>query len=71
MILGDLQIMGVRLCDTPITKIYLADKVVWVVKQNTSDENPDGPVIPNLLSCYHNGYWIDQYPWTDDTTWTD
>lgn len=23
------------------------------------------------LSCYANGYWIDEYPWTDDTSWTD
>lgn len=22
-------------------------------------------------SCYYNGYWIDEYPWTDDTSWMD
>ena len=25
----------------------------------------------NILSCYYNGYWIDEYPWTDDTPWKD
>ena len=24
-----------------------------------------------LLSCYANGYWIDEYPWTDNTSWAD
>ena len=24
-----------------------------------------------ILSCYYNGYWIDEYPWTDETAWKD
>lgn len=27
--------------------------------------------IDTILSCYYNGYWIDEYPWTDDTPWKD
>lgn len=27
--------------------------------------------LKDLLSCYANGYWIDQYPWTDNTPWKD
>lgn len=25
----------------------------------------------SILSCYANGYWIDENPWTDDTPWSD
>lgn len=25
----------------------------------------------DMLSCYSNGYWIDQYPWADNTYWVD
>ena len=28
-------------------------------------------IINNILSCYYNGYWIDDYPWTEDTPWKD
>ena len=28
-------------------------------------------IIKKILSCYFNGYWIDDEPWTDDTPWTD
>ena len=27
--------------------------------------------ITEMLSCYSNGYWIDEYPWDDNLTWTD
>lgn len=39
-------------------KVYLNGQLIW----------PNETII---LSCYHNGYWIDEYPWTDDTIWTD
>ena len=28
-------------------------------------------IINEILSCYYSGYWIDEYPWTDDTPWKD
>lgn len=27
-------------------------------------------IINEILSCFYNGYWIDEYPWTDDTPWS-
>ena len=49
--------------NVPITKVYLSKNVVWELQV-------DEPVT-EILSCYFNGYWIDEYPWTDDTSWTD
>ena len=25
----------------------------------------------DMLCCFANGYWIDQYPWVDDSSWKD
>lgn len=47
-----------------IQTIYYKGKIVWIKK---SEENIDD----EILSCYYNGYWIDEYPWTDDTPWKD
>ena len=41
-----------------ILRICLGSKVVW-------------ESITELLSCFANGYWMDEYPWTDDVGWTD
>lgn len=27
--------------------------------------------ISTIISCYHNGYWVDEYPWTDNLCWRD
>ena len=70
IIKGNLQIAGVMLKNTPISKIYLARTVLWE-KQKPQEEPIEDPTITEILSCYHNGYWIDEYPWTDDTPWTD
>jgi hypothetical protein len=45
----------------PIIRVYAGDHFVW----------PMLDVIDEILSCYYNGYWIDEYPWTDDTPWKD
>jgi len=46
-----------------VLSVYMRGKLVWAPET----ENPD----ETILSCYFNGYWIDEYPWTDDTSWTD
>ena len=28
-------------------------------------------IINEILSCFSNGYWIDEYPWADNDTWVD
>ena len=32
---------------------------------------PIGKKGEMVLSCFYNGYWIDEYPWTDDMPWQD
>lgn len=27
--------------------------------------------IKEIFGCQSNGYWIDQYPWIDNQSWTD
>ena len=47
--------------NTPIRRVYVGNYFVW----------PTSAIIDGILSCYYNGYWIDEYPWTDDTHWVD
>jgi len=42
----------------PVSAVYVKGQKVW-------------PDITIILSCYANGYWIDQNPWTDNTPWTE
>lgn len=28
-------------------------------------------IINEILSCFSNGYWMDEYPWVDNDTWVD
>lgn len=41
-----------------IVAVYNGLKLVW-------------SKITNLKYCYANGYWIDEYPWNDNSHWTD
>lgn len=44
-----------------VLSVYTQGQLVW----------PENEIIDNddILSCFYNGYWIDEYPWTDDTPW--
>lgn len=42
----------------PVIAVYINGRKVW-------------PNSYLLMSCFANGYWIDQYPWTDDKPWID
>lgn len=42
-----------------VLAVYMHGKLIWSPKINNE----------TILSCYYNGYWIDEYPWTDDTPW--
>lgn len=46
-----------------IKSVYKGYKLVW-----TKDKNNE---ISQMLSCFSNGYWIDEYPWVDDLPWAD
>ena len=41
-----------------IKAVYAGQLLVW-----TKDTQ--------ILYCFSNGYWIDEYPWVDDRNWTD
>lgn len=45
-----------------VLSIYMRGRLVWAPEV----PGDDGETI---LSCYFDGYWIDEYPWTDDTPW--
>ena len=50
------NITGIYIDSKDIVSVYVGSRLVW-------------NKITELSSCYANGYWIDEYPWTDDTTW--
>lgn len=52
------NISGVYIESRGIAAIYEGHKLVW-------------EKIKEIISCYSNGYWIDEYPWVDDQVWTD
>ena len=56
------DIVGVYSGSKDIVRVYSGYKLVW------QKHKPEDDII---LSCYYNGYWMDEYPWTDDTSWTD
>jgi len=52
------NITGVYSGHRDIVKVFSGLKLVW-------------SKVTEILSCYSNGYWIDQYPWIDDAFWKD
>ena len=52
------DISGVYSGSTDIQKVYKGLILVW-------------SKITEILSCYSNGYWMDEYPWVDDNAWAD
>lgn len=58
--LGNNKIVAMYLNGYNILSVYTQGQKMW----------PD-EIIIKILSCYYSGYWIDEYPWTDDTSWID
>ena len=48
----------------PMISVYINGQLVW--PERTIPDTPE-----QTLSCFFNGYWIDDMPWTDDTPWMD
>lgn len=63
--IGELFLQG----DIPIIAVYYKQAKRKI--EQLWPEEDSSPIIDIILSCYHNGYWMDEYPWTDDTSWTD
>lgn len=56
---GDKKVKRIYAQGRRVISVYIRGRLIW----------PE--LIDNLLSCFYNGYWIDEYPWTDDLPWTD
>jgi hypothetical protein len=55
----------------PLKRIYVGNKSIAAVYYRGKKIWPIGDAYSIILSCYYNGYWIDEYPWTDETPWND
>lgn len=51
-------VLAIYAGDYVITRVYAKDQLFW-------------PSTLEIFSCYSNGYWMDEYGWTDETTWAD
>lgn len=52
------DISDIHLGARGVLSVYLGTKLVW-------------EKLTEVLSCFSNGYWIDNYPWVDTEIWTD
>lgn len=55
------EITGVYSGLVDISEVHKGLILVW-------SKSANGNLV---LSCYSNGYWIDEYPWIDDQVWND
>ena len=71
------NIDAMRINGLEILAIYMRGRLIWYPSITFYDKKqhipePKPPREDDIiLSCYYNGYWIDEYPWTDDTPWVD
>lgn len=59
------EIISGRINKTDLFQVVYNKQVIWEKIESAIEE------INKVLSCYFNGYWIDEYPWSDNTVWTD
>jgi hypothetical protein len=55
---NNITIENVHSGRTDITAVYHGSQLVWSKQANAR-------------SCYDSGYWVDEYPWNDNSHWTD
>lgn len=58
----------IRINNKNIVEIFLGSKEISTIYKQTQLV---WSKIKEIISCYSNGYWIDEYPWIDDQSWTD
>ena len=51
------DISGIYINGKDISSVYYGLSLVWTKL--------------NGMSCYGNGYWVDEYPWIDNDAWMD
>lgn len=54
---GNKSIVGIYYKNKPILNVYERSRLVW------------SSMLALIASCFYQGYWIDENPWTDDTSW--
>lgn len=54
--IGNKSIVNIYYKNIPVLSIYKKTTLVW-------------SSLKEIESCYYAGYWQDEYPWTDDTSW--
>lgn len=55
---GSNSVKAAYIGDIPVSAMYFNEERIW-------------PDMVGGISCFANGYWIDEYPWTDDLPWSD
>lgn len=58
--------MGIKINGGDVLTIYNGNQEVIAVYTNGQLIWPDGN-----KSCFGNGYWVDEYPWSDEEIWVD
>ena len=56
---GNKKIVAMYINGQDILSVYTQEQQIWPEE-----------VINEILSCFSNGYWIDEYPWVDEQSWT-
>jgi len=62
IIIKDRLVGSIYYNNRPIQSIYKGYRQIWGKLKES---------VKKILSCFFNGYWIDEYPWTDNTPWKD
>ena len=57
---GNKKIVAMYINGQSILSVYTQGQQIW----------PED-IIDKILSCFSNGYWVDEYPWLDNTPWVD
>lgn len=52
------KIISMYLNGQNVLSVYTQGQLIW-------------PEETLILSCFSNGYWIEEYPWLDNNTWID
>lgn len=51
------SVVNIYYKNKPIINVYMKTRLIW------------SNVLTSISSCFYNGYWDDNSPWTDDTSW--
>lgn len=61
----------IKINNKTIIDIYVNNRIIKEVRKGVNLIWQKVNDIIDILCCFSNGYWIDQYPWEDNTSWKD